>query len=153
MLYRIVLTDRLQSNQKACHRAFSYVGDIRDAVQLLSRNKFHETFQTIDDYIIINLGISNIARFEHEAWAYTLKMGQDVQHHIENLREAIRCWMMMELLECEMRRPNPLSMSSLRISSTTPAASMYAICKEIRRRSETSTLTMSKISVSRFCII
>jgi hypothetical protein len=42
----------------------------------------------------------------------------------------------MELLECEMRRPNPLSTSSLTISSTAPAASTYAICKEIRRRSE-----------------
>jgi hypothetical protein len=83
--------DRLQSTQKACHHAFSYVGDIstiRDAVQLLSRNKFHETFQAINDHFIINLMISKIARFEHEARAYTLQIGQDVQYHIENLREA-----------------------------------------------------------------
>ena len=57
-------------------------------MQLLSRNKFHETFQAINDHFI-NLGIFNIARFE-----------QDVQHHIKNLRGAIqRCWMMMELLD------------------------------------------------------
>ena len=74
---------------------------IRGAVQLLTRNKFHETFQAINDHFI-NLGISNIARFEHEARAYMLKIGQDVQHHIENLREAIKRWMMMELLEHEM---------------------------------------------------
>ena len=120
--------DRLQSTQKACHHAFSYVGDIstiRDAVQLLSRNKFHETFQAINDHFI-NLGISNIARFEHEARAYTLQIGQDVQHHIENLREAIQRWMMMELLEREMRRPNPLSMSSLTISPTNSVVSTHA---------------------------
>ena len=85
----------------------------------VSRNKFHETFQAINDHFI-NLGISNSARFEHEARAYTLQIGQDVQYHIENLREAIQRWMMMELLEREMRRPNPLSMSSLTISSTIP---------------------------------
>jgi hypothetical protein len=84
--------DRLQSTQKTCHHAFSYIGDIsstiRDAVQLLSRNKFHETFQAINDHFI-NLWIFDIARFE-----------QDVQHHIKNLRGAIqRCWMMMELLD------------------------------------------------------
>ena len=75
------------------HMLEIFITTIRDAVQLLPRNKFHETFQAINDHFI-NLGISNIARFEHEARAYTLQIGQDVQHHnIENLREAIQRWM------------------------------------------------------------
>jgi hypothetical protein len=61
-----------------------------------------------------------------QARAYTLQIGQDVQHHIEKLREAFQRWMMMELLEREMRRPNPLSMSSLTMSSTNSIASTYA---------------------------
>jgi len=99
--------DRMKSTQADCHAAFAYVGDIstiNGAANLLQQNKFYGCFQAINDHFM-QLGISNIARFETEARAYTLQFGQDVSHHIENVKAAILRWVLMELLELDMKGP------------------------------------------------
>eukprot|EP01036_Dinobryon_divergens_P034852 gene34852-45100_t len=69
-----------------------------------SQNKFYGCFQALNDHFM-KLGISNIARLETEAWAYTLQFGQDVSHHIEQVKAAIQRWVLMELLELDMKGP------------------------------------------------
>ena len=99
--------DRMKSTQSDCHAAFAYVGDIstiNGAANLLQQNKFYGCFQAINDHFM-KLGISNIARFETEARAYTLQFGQDVSHHIEQVKAAIQRWVLMELLELDMKGP------------------------------------------------
>jgi hypothetical protein len=95
------VAERMKVTQKECHAAFVYVGDISTidgATQMLKANRFHSAFQIINDHFI-QLGISDINKFEAEARGYTLQFGQDLNHHIEVVKASIQRWMMMELLE------------------------------------------------------
>ena len=99
--------ERMRSTQEACHKAFSYVGDIStipNASRSLSENRFFDTFRAINDHFL-KIGSSDITRFESEARAHTLQFGQDLNHHIESVKASIQRWMLMELLERERLTP------------------------------------------------
>ena len=54
--------ERMRFTQEACHKAFSYVGDIStitSAKRLLSENRFYDTFRAINDHFM-KVGVTGI---------------------------------------------------------------------------------------------